>query len=165
MEDEPPGTSENPPVSEEDFVLVEVEEEEKNFPRSSFPPGFPRVGTNYKWPGLLKKAAPGYRSLPGFKNHDIQVARDLKLEREKHLERESSEEEVLVEEISREDSVSPPKAPVTPPKACGSTGAPEILKKARPLLPTSKSKPPGSGSASSAQPKSPIAPPPKKGGL
>lgn len=54
---------------------------------------------------------------------------------------------------------------MTPPKACGSTGAPEILKKARPLLPTSKSKPPGSGSASSAQPKSPIAPPPKKGGL
>ena len=55
MEDEPPGTSENSPVPEEDFVpIVEVEEvEEVVFPRSSFPPGFPRVGTNYKWPGLL----------------------------------------------------------------------------------------------------------------
>jgi hypothetical protein len=83
------GTSENRP-EEEEYVEIEVEEsppedeglavdveKEITRPRSTYLPGAPRVGTNYKWPGLLKKAAPGYKSLPGFKDHDVQMARDL----------------------------------------------------------------------------------------
>ena len=91
-------TSESP--SEGEYIEVEVEESppelgevavvvvESNLPRSRGPPGAPRVGTNYNWPGLLKKAAPGYKSLPGIKDHDLQVARDLQKERESKKEEE-----------------------------------------------------------------------------
>ena len=128
----------------------ELGESEIPRPRPSEPRGAPRVGTNYNWPGLLKKAAPGYKSLPGLKDHDIQVARDLKRERESQKKEEDLQGGEASEVIPQDNQAS-------------SSQGPEILVKASlpkssvpVLLPTPK---PLGGSA---RPKSPIGPPPKK---
>ena len=193
------GTSENRP-EEEEYVEIEVEEsppedeglvvvdveKEITRPRSTYLPGAPRVGTNYKWPGLLKKAAPGYKSLPGFKDHDVQMARDLKHERES----KTAEEDLQMGEVEEDLQMGEASELIPPDKeACSSDsvfGDPQTLEKASPpqssvllpspkvllptpkvllptpkvLLPTPKPKVPGS-----AQPKSPIGPPPKKTGV
>ena len=164
------GTSENPlgdgelveveleeiPPEGQQFEVVVVEEEGPIRPRPSFPPGAPRVGTNYNWPGLLKKAAPGYKSLPGFKQHEIQVARDLEKERDSK-NKEEDLHGVEASELNPQDSQTSSSS-----SSCGSPenlGKASIPKSSVPvLLPTPKP-------CGSARPKSPIGPPPKKRGL
>jgi hypothetical protein len=55
MEDEPPGTSENPPVSEEDFVLVEVKKKKNFFPDLLSPQDFHVLGPIISGLVCLKK--------------------------------------------------------------------------------------------------------------